>query len=132
MNNITLRGYIVGETEIKAPNGGATIAKFTLSVRDPFLKDKEDNIRKHTSFLDCEYWPKDDGKGNVQKEIAKLIKGNLVCFDARPVQDRWKTEDGSVRSKVKFIVDGFINEMKHINNNNSQSIPNTDEEDSPF
>lgn len=131
MNTITLKGYVVGEAPIvnTTPNG-ATVVKFSLSVYDPFLKSKEDNTRKYVSFFNCENWPTDKIEGNVQKEIAKLVKGAYIAFDARPVQDRWEQE-GQKRSNVKFIVEGFIEVLHHNPKPATQQQPTPQVPDGP-
>jgi single-stranded DNA-binding protein len=139
MNKITLKGYVVGDApEVKTTPSGATVVKFSLSVYDPFLKNKEDNTRKYVSFFNCENWPTDKIEGNVQKEIAKLAKGSYIAFDARPVQDRWEHE-GQKRSNVKFIVEGFIEELHHPVRASQQQqpeqapdVPPTFDDDIPF
>ncbi len=122
MNLITLKGYIVGEPEIKVTPSGKTVVRFGLSVRARFRKDDQDSSKKHSSFFNCEYWPRDLGEGSIQKEIAKIAKGEYVVFDAEPIQERWTTDQGN-RSTVRFHVDGFIDRLHHIGGTQKQEDP---------
>lgn len=123
MNMTTLKGYVVGEPQIKATNGGLTIIDFSISVRARFKKDSEDSSKKHSSFFNCTCFPKDLGDGSIQREIAKVVKGNLIAFDAEPIQERWE-HDGQKRSKVSFNVDGFIDVLYR--HNHDHSTPDVD------
>lgn len=133
MNTITLKGYVARDPEIINTNSGATVIKFGLSVRDPWLKDKQDSSKHHTSFFDIECWPIDKIEGNVQRHVAKIVKGAYLAFDARPVQDRWE-KDGQKHSRIKFVTEGFVEALHHPNSNRQAEPQNEEvEEDAvPF
>jgi single-stranded DNA-binding protein len=135
MNTITLKGYVVGEAPETKQVSSSTKISFSIGVYDPFLKSKEDNTRKYVSFFNCETWPRDK---DVQGEVSKLSKGEYISFDARPVQDRWE-HDGQKLSRIRFIVDGFIEVLHHPAKPAQQQQPDqtpdsppTFEDDIPF
>lgn len=133
MRPVPIQGYVVGTPEVKEV-GDKTVIKFSISAPARFKKDREDNTKKHYSFFECEYWPNDRIPGNIQKEIAKVVKGERLSFHAEPIQDRWE-QDGNKRSKIVFHVDGFLDRLHHIGGTNSSPVESNDdrfEDDVPF
>lgn len=114
MNSTTciLSGYVCGEPEVKTTLSGKTIINFSLSVYAKFKKSKDDENKKHVSFLNIQYWPYDKQPGMVQTEINKIKKGELLAFNAEPIQERWE-QDGNKRSRIIFNVEGFISVLHH-------------------
>ena len=39
----------------------------------------------------------------IFREVKDLVKGVAVLVEGRLSQDRWKTDDGQMRSKVKVV-----------------------------
>jgi len=105
-----LSGYITDNPKTETTPTGKTVMNFTLSVYARFKKQEDG--KKHVSFFNCIYWPNEKPEGNIQREVAKLVKGELVIFKAEPVQERWE-KDGQKHSIIKWNVDGWVELMKH-------------------
>ena len=107
-NFAILSGYITNDPETKTIPSGKTVIDFTLSV---YAKFKKDGDKKHVSFFNCTYWPQEKPEGNIQREVAKLVKGLPVVFKAEPIQERWEKE-GQKNSMVKWNVEGWVEVLK--------------------
>jgi single-stranded DNA-binding protein len=124
MNTATLTGYITNDPQVKHTTTGKTVINFTLSVYAKFRKDQQTG-KKWVSFFNCQYFPSEKPEGNIQKEIANIVKGARVVFDAEPVQERWQDQQsGQNQSMIRWNVEGWVNVLHHINQqNNTQAAP---------
>jgi len=117
-----LSGYITNDPEVKTTPTGKTVIEFTLST---YARFKKDGDKKWVSFMNCTYWPNEKPEGNIQREIAKLVKGELVIFKAEPIQERWE-KDGQKNSMIKWNVEGWVELMKR---HNSESTKKPDQQE---
>lgn len=92
INNVILSGNIVADAE-KFSAGETPACSFSIAVNE-YSKDKE-----FANYFDCAIF------GNRAKGLFPyLTKGKKVTVSGRLRQDRWQTEDGQNRSKVRVIV----------------------------
>ena len=135
MRPIPLEGYVVGEPKTEVTQSGYTVIRFSISSPARFKKDPADQNKKWYSFFDIVYWPTDKIEGNIQREVAKVVKGARLSFWAEPLQDRWE-QDGNKRSRVVFQVDGFLDVMHHIGGKKQEEQPAAEQpsydDDVPF
>lgn len=74
-----------------------------VAVNDPFKKDREDQSKKHVSFVDFVFWNK---RGEPLAKYTR--KGDPVQVEGRIMQDRWTDNDGNKRSKIYIEGDSFV------------------------
>jgi len=95
-NSVTLMGNLTKAPEVRVVSGDSTVAKFGLAVNEHYKGEEK------AHFFDIEVWNKQ------ADNCAKFLdKGSPVLVSGKLCQDRWKSEDGSGRSKVKvtaFVV----------------------------
>lgn len=97
LNKVVLIGRFVKDPELRATQGGTSVASFTLAVdRDYKGQDGE----KQTDFINCVAW----------KQTAEFIshwfkKGNLVCVEGSIQTRSWKDNDGNNRYATEVVVD---------------------------
>lgn len=86
MNNITIKGRLCADPELRETNGGVALCNFTVAV------DRAYN-REETDFFRCTAWRKT--AEFVKQYFAKgqeiLLTGEMRC-------DIWEDEDGETRS----------------------------------
>ncbi|MCC5815342.1 MAG: single-stranded DNA-binding protein [Leptospira sp.] len=86
-------GNLTSDPEKKTTPNGKSVTSFTIAVNHINSKD---SAEPDVSFFDVEAWEK---LGDNCSEYLK--KGSKVTVIGLLKQDRWKTTDGSSRSKVK-------------------------------
>lgn len=93
--HIILDGNLTSDPEIKTLNSGKNVATFTLAVNHDYKSTPEEP--GEVSFVDIELWDRQAVNAHeyLKKEKATVI-GELR-------QDRWKSQDGSNRSKLKVV-----------------------------
>ncbi len=100
MRECFLSGRLGKEPEIVSPNGSErSVIKFSIANGDESRKGQDGQYSNVTSWFDIEFWTK-----NPQTWLQKLYKGTEVSMHCNAKQDTWKTEDGSNRSRIKFVV----------------------------
>ena len=112
-NSVTLMGNLTKAPEVKVVSGDSTVAKFGLAVNEHYQGEEK------AHFFDIEVWNKQ------ADNCAKFLdKGSPVLVSGKLCQDRWKSEDGSGRSKVKvtaFVVQ-FLGKPKAPDSNDRPSL----------
>lgn len=88
-------GNLTSDPEKKKTPTGKSLAAFTIAVNH--YSSKEESGESDVSFFDVEAWEK---LGENCCEYLK--KGSKVTVIGLLKQDRWKSADGTPRSKVKI------------------------------
>jgi single-strand DNA-binding protein len=91
LSYVILDGNLVSDPELKELSSGKNVANFTLAINH---SSEEDDV----SFVDIEAW---DKLGENCEEY--LNKGSRVTVLGNLKQDRWKTQDGNSRNKIKVV-----------------------------
>ena len=100
-NKVILMGNLTRDPEIGQLPSGTTVCEFTLAVNRRW-KDSQDQTREETLFIDCTSF------GKQGQAIADhLKKGRPIHLEGHLKLDTWEAQDGSKRSKVRVIVEGF-------------------------
>lgn len=87
-------GRLTRDVEVRSTSEGTTVGNFSLAINQ--WKGPKGEV---PSFFDFTIW------GKQCEGLAQfLVKGKQVGIIAEPSQDRWETDDGNTRSKVKFTV----------------------------
>lgn len=97
LSYIILDGNLTQDPELKRTNNGKNVTNFTVAVNhsNHFGEEKDaDDV----SFFEVEAWEK---LGDNCSEYLK--KGSKVTVMGNLKQNRWKTNDGENRSKVKVV-----------------------------
>jgi len=113
-NNVTLVGRVAQDPKTADANGNAVL-EFAVAV------DTKKKGEKDADFFDCVIY------GNYAETMAEyMAKGRLIAVSGRMRQDRWKTDDGSNRSRVRVIVES----LQLLDSKNKDDGPDT-EDDTP-
>jgi single-strand DNA-binding protein len=99
MNVFIGKGNLTRDPEVRAVKD-THVVNFTIAVSEFYKKDGE--TVKDTEFFDCEAWD------NNAVTIGKILqKGDPVLVQGKLRTDKWETEDGQKRSKIKVRVNTF-------------------------
>ena len=93
-NKVVLMGNVVADVDLRETKSGTAVTDLRLAVDDKRGKNDE------TVFVDVTLWGR-------TAEIANeyLSKGSPVLIDGRLQMDRWESEEGVKRSKLKIVCD---------------------------
>lgn len=102
LNKVMLIGNLTKDPELKYTPGGAAVCEFTVAVNRRWSDKASGEKKEEVSFFDIVAW-------NRTAEVAAqyLKKGRSVFVEARAEQQRWKTEDGQNRSRIRFVAESL-------------------------
>lgn len=95
-----LIGRLTRDPELKYIPSGAAVCSFSLAVNR--TTGTGDAKKEHVSFLNCVAWQKG---GEIISKYA--TKGDRIAVTGHLAQRSWDDKDGSKRSAVEIVVDGF-------------------------
>ncbi len=95
-NSVVIAGNLGSDPELRYTASGSAVVSFSLAVYAG--KDKD------AHWFDVTAW-QGSWDNLAENTCESLTKGDRVTVFGRIVQDRWETEDGSKRSKVKIVAD---------------------------
>lgn len=98
LNKVMLIGNLTKDPESRAA-GQHTIASFAIAVNRR-SKGQDGQAKEDVSFFDCEAWNK-----TGELVMTYLKKGRTVLVEGRLQQDRWESQDGQKRNKVKIVAE---------------------------
>ena len=90
-NQLILIGHATKYPEIRYTPTGTPITSFSVAWNRNYKQGEE--WQKEAHFFDVV----------IFREVKDLTKGAAVLVEGRLSQDRWKTDDGQMRSKVKVV-----------------------------
>jgi single-strand DNA-binding protein len=96
MNRVMLIGRLTKEPEVKFLPSGTKVATFSIAVNRKF-RDKNNEWKEETSFFDLEAF------GKLAERVAQLEKGYQIAVEGSLKQEKWTTQSGEKRSKVKIV-----------------------------
>lgn len=101
-NKVLLMGNLTRDIELRHTSGNQAVANIGLAVNRRYRTSQGED-REETTFVDCEAW------GRTAEVMAQyLTKGKPVFIEGRLKLDTWQDKsDGTNRSKLKIVVDGF-------------------------
>jgi len=92
-----LYGNLTRDPELRYTASGASVASFCVAQNEVW-KTPSGEKKEHVNFIDVEVW------GKAGEAVAKYItKGSPILVEGRLRQDRWETETGDKRSKIKVV-----------------------------
>lgn len=100
-NKVVLLGRVTRDIELRFTPGGTAVADFSLAVNHIYKKQDGEKVEE-VSFIDITAF------GKQAETLEKYVgKGKALLVEGRLKQDRWETEDGKNRSKLKVSLDSF-------------------------
>jgi single-strand DNA-binding protein len=110
VNKVLLAGYMTGDPESRQA-GNATVAHFSIAMNRSWTNKATGQKSEESTFVECEAWAK---LGEIAMNY--LRKGRPVMVEGRLKQDRWETQDGQKRSKLKVVAEN----IQFLDSNKSQ------------
>ena len=98
-NHVVMMGNLTRDPEIRQLPSGVTKTSLGLASSEVFKNKSGEQVEK-TCFVEIETWGR-------QAEVCAqyLSKGAAVLVEGRLQFDRWETEDGQTRSKLRVRAD---------------------------
>ena len=106
MNRAILIGRLTKDPELKYTPNGVAVAKFTLAVDRPFVKQ---GGTRETDFIDIVVWQKQ------AENCAKYLgKGRLIAVEGRLQIRSYDAQDGTKRKAAEVVADNvkFLDKAK--------------------
>ncbi len=101
-NRVVLVGNVVRDIELKYTQGGTAVTEIGLAVNDR-RKSQSGEWIEETTFVDVTLWGR---TAEVASEY--LSKGRPVLIEGRLKLDKWKSEDGQNRSKLRVVGERMV------------------------
>lgn len=101
-NRVFLLGNLTADPESRDLPTGGIVTDLRLAVNRTYRK-RDGEQTEEVSFIDCTSYGR-------TAEIARdyLKKGRPVFLEGRLHQDRWETNEGDKRSKLKVVVERLV------------------------
>ncbi len=101
-NRVFLLGNLTADPESRDLPTGGIVTDLRLAVNRTY-RNREGEQTEEVSFIDCTAYGR-------TAEIARdyLKKGRPVFLEGRIHQDRWETNEGDKRSKLKVVVERLV------------------------
>lgn len=101
-NKVLLMGNLTRDVELKHTPSNMAVANIGLAVNDRWKDKDSGEWQERANFIDCEAW------GRTAEILHQyLSKGRPVFVEGRLKLDQWQDKDGSNRSKLKVVIEGF-------------------------
>jgi single-strand DNA-binding protein len=96
INNVVLGGHLTKDVVLKDTPAGRKVCSFAVAANNTYVSSGEK--RTETSFIDVDVW------GVIAENCSRYLKkGSPVVVIGRLKQERWETENGDKRSRVKIV-----------------------------
>lgn len=106
----TIEGFVTHEPQLKTTKTGKSVCTFSIAVNH-YSKSEEP---PRVSFIEVETWEK------VADFCSKSVsKGKRIMVIGTLRQDRWESEDGKTRSRIKIVG----NEIRFLESKKNQDEP---------
>ena len=100
LNIIILGGNLTKDPEFRTTQGGMGVVSFSIAVNRTWVDRQSGQKKEETSYVDCEAW------GKTAESVNQFLKKGRGCVvEGRVKQDRWETQDGQKRSKLKVVAE---------------------------
>ncbi len=98
LNRVILIGRLTSDPVIRYMPSGAPVTEFGVAYNRRYRVGEE--WREESHFFDVKAY------GNLAKVIGERYKkGDMVFVEGRLSQDRWETQEGQRRSRVRIVAD---------------------------
>lgn len=100
-NKVLLIGNLTRDPQLRYTPSQMAVCEFGLAVNRK-SRSSSGEQREEVCFVDITAW------GKQAETISKyLAKGRQVFVEGRLTLDRWETQDGQKRSKLRVTLEGF-------------------------
>jgi len=100
-NKVFLMGNLTRDPQLSYLPSQTPVCEIGLAVNRVWM-DKEGQKKEETSFFDCSAF------GRQAETISKYVKkGDPIFVEGRLKLDQWEAQDGSKRSKIRVVIEGF-------------------------
>ncbi|MFC1453132.1 single-stranded DNA-binding protein [Verrucomicrobiota bacterium] len=98
-NRVVLVGNLTRDPQLRQTPSGTAVADIGLAASERYRNKQGEQVEK-TCFVDIVAWGR-------QAECCSefLSKGSAVLVEGRLQYDRWETDDGQKRSKIRVRAD---------------------------
>ena len=115
----TIEGFVTHEPQLKTTKTGKSVCTFSIAVNH-YSKSEEP---PRVSFIEVETWEK------VADSCSKSVsKGKRIMVIGTIRQDRWESEDGKTRSRIKIVG----NEIRFLESRKNQDETITEQSHPPL
>ena len=98
LNSVIVEGNLTKDADFDSTQKGTGFCTFSVATNRYFKSGEE--IQHEVSYFDVEAWGK-----LADSCRSLLVKGSGVRVVGRLKQDRWNSEDGKARSRVKIVAE---------------------------
>jgi len=98
LNSVIVEGNLTKNADFDSTQKGTGFCTFSVATNRYFKSGEE--IQHEVSYFDVEAWGK-----LADSCHGLLVKGSGVRVVGRLKQDRWNSEDGKARSRVKIVAE---------------------------
>lgn len=98
LNSVIVEGNLTKDADFDSTQKGTGFCTFSVATNRYFKSG--DEIQHEVSYFDVEAWGK-----LADSCHSLLVKGSGVRVVGRLKQDRWNSEDGKARSRVKIVAE---------------------------
>ncbi len=100
VNKAMLLGHMTRDPELRFTPQGAAVCEFSLALNHSYTNKQTGQKVEDVSFIDIIAW------GRTAEVCAEYLKkGRPVFVEGRLTQDRWETQDGQKRSRVRVTAE---------------------------
>ena len=96
MNRVFLAGNLTREPELKRTNGNLAVAELGVAINEKY-KGRDGETVERVCFADVVVWGR-----QAETCCEFLTKGAAVLVEGSLQLDRWETQDGQSRSKMRI------------------------------
>ncbi len=98
LNSVIVEGNLTKDADFDSTQKGTGFCTFSVATNRYFKSGEE--IQHEVSYFDVEAWGK-----LADSCRSLLVKGSGVRVVGRLKQDRWNSEDGKAKSRVKIVAE---------------------------
>jgi len=95
LNQVTLIGNLTRDIELRQTGSGIAVADIGLAISEKW-RDKEGTLKETVTFVDVILW---DRQAHAAAQYLK--KGSPVLIEGKLQLDKWTTDQGENRSKLR-------------------------------
>lgn len=99
INSVILTGRLTRDPDFRTFNGGGCVVKIGLAVSERY-RTKDGQLTDRTTFVEIEAWGR---TAEICNEY--LTKGREIAVQGKLQLDRWQTQEGENRSRLKVRAD---------------------------
>ena len=119
INKVTLIGNLGGDPEIRHPENGVPVGRFSLATNESY-KDKEGNWQTLTEWHNVVVW-----RDAAERAERSLKKGMMVFVEGKISYRKYTDKDGVERNTTDIVANSFRLLEKREGGSNDNHFPTT-------